>query len=416
MNFAQLISILGTIPLFSMRTFFPAFLTALFFAHPEWFPGISSADDIVVYSGFWDQHWLVIVLGVLTVLEFIGDKNTDVRKFLHEAEPYMKPLSYLLVQFFALNAQNTEIIESIQFAGFNPLILLAVVGSGAVYFLSLMRKKVLSWLRDIDEDDNFYIGRLISWMEDSLIFFGFVLLVWTGVFMVILYAMLVGLFFLLRHLYAKQVEKSKVSCDSCGKKIFPFAVKCEHCGHVQNEIKSIGLLGNARKKTVMDVYKHRVQLLAQRRCPDCGNKSTTKSVHQTCNVCNAKFFENPGIEDFISYHDRKFYIILVISVVLGFIPILGFVASAAITGVHLLAPYRRYISDAENFFARILIKIVTILFFILGAGAGFIAAPIYCLIRYNIVKNQFRLKYGKIEFNVGKVVEKLKGEKSLEKQ
>ncbi|MDD3687412.1 MAG: hypothetical protein PHE56_11660, partial [Bacteroidales bacterium] len=99
-----------------------------------------------------------------------------------------------------------------------------------------------------------------------------------------------------------------------------------------------------------------------------------------------------------------------------FIPILGFVASAAITGVHLLAPYRRYISDAENFFARILIKIVTILFFILGAGAGFIAAPIYCLIRYNIVKNQFRLKYGKIEFNVGKVGEKLKGEKSLEKQ
>jgi hypothetical protein len=390
--------------LFSMRTFFPAFLTALFFAHPEWFPGISSTDHIAAYSGFWDQHWLVIVLGVLSILEFIGDKNTDVRKFLHEAEPYMKPVSYLLVQFFSFNSQNTEVIESIHWAGFNPLVLLAVVGSGAVYFLSLLRKRVLSWLRDIDEDDNFYIGRLISWIEDSLIFFGFILLVWTGIFMVILYAMLVGLFFLLRHFFAKQIEKSKVSCSKCGNKIYPFAVKCEHCGNVQNEIKTIGLLGNARKKLVMDVYKHRIQLLAQRRCPDCGNKSKSKSVHQSCSVCNAKFFENPEIEDFIAFHDRKFYIIMVISVVLGFIPILGFVASAAITGVHLLAPYRRYISDAENFFAQILIKIITVLFFILGAGAGFVAAPIYCLIRYNIVKNQFRIKYGKLEFNVGKVV------------
>lgn len=406
MNFFQLLSILGTIPLFAMRTFFPAFLAALFFAHPEWFPGVSSADDIVTYSSFMQQHWLVIALGILTILEFIGDKNADIRKFLHEAEPYMKPVSYLLIQLFALSSSNTQVIESIQWTGFNPLIVLSVFGTGAVYFLALIRKKTLSWLRDVDEDDNLYIGRLISWMEDSLIFFGFVLLVWTGVFMVILYAIIIALFFFLRRLFAKRIEKSKKSCPNCNKKIYPFAVKCEHCGFVQNEIKSIGILGNARQKLVMVIAKHRIILLSQRRCPDCGTKSEKKNINQKCKVCGTHFFENPDVEAFIKFHDRKFFIILVFSAVIGFIPIFGFVASAVITGIHLLSPYRRYISNTENFFARILIKIMTALFFIIGAGAGFIVAPVYCLIRYNIIKNQFKLKYKMLNLPISVVTSK----------
>lgn len=406
MHFAQLIALLGTIPLFAMRTFFPAFLAALFFAHPEWFPGVSSADEIVTYSSFMQQNWLVIVLGILTVLEFIGDKNADIRKFLHEAKPYMKPVSYLLIQFFALSSTNTQVIESIQWSGFNPWIVLAIIGSGAVYFLALIRKKTLSWLRDIDEDDNLYIGRLISWMEDSLIFFGFVLLVWTGVFMVILYAILIGLLFLLRHQFEKRIEKSKTPCSNCNKKIYPFAVKCEHCGYVQNEIKSIGILGNARQKPVVDVFNHRIILLSQRRCPDCGTKSMIKKINQNCSVCGVQFFENPDAEAFIKFHDRKFYVILAFSAVIGFIPIFGFVISAVLTGIHLLSPYRRYISNTENLFARILIRILTVLLFIIGIGAGFIAAPVYCLIRYSVIKNQFKLKYKMLNIPISLVITK----------
>ena len=177
MNFPQLLSIIGTIPLFSMRTFFPAFLTALFFAHPEWFPGVENIEGVAEQGTFLAQHWLVILLGVLSILEFVADKNTDVRQFLREAEPYMKPISYLLIQFFIMSENSEEVLEQINWAGFNPLLILAVIGSGAVYFLSRLRKKFLDFLNDIDADDNLFIGKIISLIEDSLIIFGFILLI-----------------------------------------------------------------------------------------------------------------------------------------------------------------------------------------------------------------------------------------------
>ena len=110
MNINQVIAIIGAIPLFAVRTFFPAFLTALFLAHPEWFSFINYESEIVAESSFWAQHWLVIVLGILSILEFISDKNSSLRIFLHEAEPYMKPIAYLLIQIFALSQQNTEVL------------------------------------------------------------------------------------------------------------------------------------------------------------------------------------------------------------------------------------------------------------------------------------------------------------------
>ena len=160
---------------------------------------------------------------------------------------------------------------------------------------------------------------------------------------------------------------------------------------MRTAIIDIGILGNRKSNLITDLRKHKIKLLSQRRCPACATKSNIRSPFQKCKTCNTQFFENPTVEDFIKSQDKKFRFVLVLSFILGLLPIIGFVISAGITGIYLLSPFRLYLSESGNFFSKILIRIVTILFFIFGIGAGFIAAPLYCLIRYTIIKNQFKL-------------------------
>ncbi len=390
MSYPQLLSIIGTIPLFSMRTFFPAFLTALFFTHPEIFPGVESAPEAIENGSFLTQNWLLIVLGALSILEFIGDKNTDIRVFLREAEPYLKPACYLLIQLAVLSDGSEEVINHINWAGFNPLIILSVFGSGAVYFLTRIRKKTLDFLNDIDADDNFYIGKLISWCEDSLVLFGFLLLVWAGIFMVICYAIIIGVIILLKKLYDKNSDAQKYACSKCGHKNLPYAIKCSKCKHDNEKLFKIGILGQRKYKFVTDKQAHKLELLSQKRCPVCATKHSNNGVILICPECNTKFFESPNKQEFIKYLDKKFYIVLSISFLIGFIPIVGFVVSASLVSIYLLSPYRKYISRTGTLFTKIVIRILTIIFFIFGSALGFIAAPIYAAIRYYTIRSQFK--------------------------
>lgn len=65
MSLVQIVTILGTIPLFSMRTFLPAFLAALFLTYPEYFPGMG---DLPAPDGevFVTRNWVLISLGILS--------------------------------------------------------------------------------------------------------------------------------------------------------------------------------------------------------------------------------------------------------------------------------------------------------------------------------------------------------------
>jgi DNA-directed RNA polymerase subunit RPC12/RpoP len=216
--------------------------------------------------------------------------------------------------------------------------------------------------------------------------------------MVILYAILVVLFIYLRKVNEKRVEKQKLNCVNCGEKILPFAINCTKCGHQQTTIFDIGFLGNRKATLITDKRRHKFNLLAQRRCPSCATKSEKRSAFQKCSVCGTEFFENPTINDFIVHQDKKFKMIFLLSFIIGLIPIVGFVICASLVGINLLSPYRKYISKTGTFFSKMLIRLLTVLFFIFGVGFGFVAAPVYCLIRYTIIKNQFKLANGVIVF------------------
>lgn len=388
MSLVQIVTILGSIPLFSMRTFLPAFLAALFLTYPEYFPGMG---DVVADAdgSFITKDWVLITLGGLSLLEIIGDKNTEIRNFLKDAETYLKPLIFLIINLNLLDNASVEVLEEVQWAAFDPAWVLLGFGALVVHWLASLRRDFITFLEDIDEDDNFYISKISSWLEDSLVLFGFILLIWTGILMVGIYAAAIAFLVFLKKRNERKLEQQKIVCIKCGEKNLPFAVKCYNCKEPQPQVHKIGILGQRKKELVSNLEKHRLNLISHRKCPDCGNKLAGTKLFQDCNFCGATFFQSPSPKDFVKYQDSKFYKITGLSFLLGFIPIVGFVVSAVLANVYLFSPYRRYIPKGSSFMTKIFIKFLTFLFFIFGIALGFIAAPIYIIMRYFIWKRRF---------------------------
>ncbi len=388
MSFVQIVTILGTIPLFSMRTFLPAFLAALFLTYPEYFPGMGDipapADDVFI-----TRNWVLISLGILSILEIIGDKITEIRNLLKDAETYLKPIIFLVINLSLLDETSTEVLKDVQWAAFDPNWILLGVGTLAVHWLATLRRDLITFLEDIDADDNFFLGRIMSWVEDSLVLFGFLLLIWAGILMVIIYAAAIAFFIFMGKRYDRKLEHQKIPCAQCGEKNLPFAVKCFNCKTPQTQVHKIGIFGQRKKELVVNIPNHQLKLLAHNKCPECGNKFEFSKNHQICPKCDTQLFLSPSRKEFIAHQEGKFYKITALSFILGFIPIAGFLTSVLIANIYLFTPYRRYIPRSSSFLTKVFIRFLTFILFIIGIALGFIAGPVYISMRYYIWKRKF---------------------------
>ncbi|MDT0650123.1 hypothetical protein [Autumnicola edwardsiae] len=394
MSVVQIVTIIGSIPLFSLRTFLPAFLTTLLLSYPEYFPGLENVPPIPE-EAFISRDWVLITLGALSLLEIIGDKSTEIRNLLKNAETYLKPIFFLAINLSLLDETSVEVLQEVQWAAFDPLWILLAFGSLLVHWLATVRKDFLDFLEDIDEDDNLFIGRITSWIEDSLVVFGFLLLIWTGILMVILYTVAIAFFLFMRKRHDRKIEEQMLVCPNCGAKNLPFAVKCVNCKELQPKIYAIGIFGQKKEKLVSNIQKHQLNLISHRKCTDCGNKLESNRLFQNCHFCGNAHFQSPTVKEFIKNQDKKFYKIAGLSFLLGFVPVIGFLTSAVLANIYLFSPYRRYIPKGSSFLTKLFIKFLTFLFFLLGIALGFIAAPAYIVLRYTIWKKKFTSRAGK---------------------
>lgn len=389
MTIIQVIATLGSIPLFAMRTFLPAFLTGIFLTYPNLFPGMEDVTPIAEDS-YLTRTWILVVLGILSALEIIGDKIPEIKTGIKDAEVYLKPASLLLVGLGLVDNSTAQILHEVQWAGFDPMWIVFGFAMLAVYWLATIRRDFITFLEDIDEDDNMFIGRFTSWMEDSLVIFGFVLLVWTGILMVAVYASAIALFVYIRKRYDKKLESQKIECAHCGERNLPFAVKCYSCKKPQAQVHAIGFFGQKKEELISNIQKHQLKLISNRKCPDCGNKLKSNKVFQSCDHCSTELFQSPTVKDFTKSIDKKFYKIAGLSFLLGFIPVAGFVISAILANIYLFSPYRRFIPKGNSLMTKLFIKFLTVMFFLFGIAFGFIAAPAYCIMRYYIWKGKFK--------------------------
>lgn len=388
MSVVQIVTILGSIPLFSMRTFLPAFLAAIFLTYPEYFPGMGDIPP-AAEDAFVTRDWVLITLGILSILEIIGDKSTEIRNFVKNAEIYLKPLIFLVINLSLLDDASIEVLEEMQWAGFNPMWILLAFGMLMVHWLASLRRDFITFLEDIDDDNNFYIGKISSWMEDSLVLFGFLLLIWAGIFMVALYALWIAIFIYTQKRFERKQEEQKIVCPNCAARNLAFAVNCYNCKNSLPRVHTVGIFGQRKEKLVANIKQHQLKLISLKKCPSCGSKLNENRYDQKCNTCAISVKDSAGVKDFLNYQDRKFYKITGMSFLFGFIPIVGFVVSAVMANVYLFSPYRRYLPKGSSFLTKIFIKFLTFLFFLFGVALGFIAAPVYIILRYFVWKRRF---------------------------
>lgn len=378
MSISTIFWLLGTIPLFASRIFLPAFLMALFFRFPDYFPFVDVSTPV-------DQNisaWLLILLGALSVFEIWAEKNSDIQYLFNKVEAFAKPVAFFLVQYQLTDEASSQIIKQIQWAGFEMTHVLAAIGSGIVFWLNGFRRQFYDFLYKIDDDDNLGLRTMFSWLEDSLVIFGFLLFVVLGIVAFIFY----GIFWLLLYLFQKKVErnqeKHKRPCLNCQQLVLPFAVACGNCHTHQKQVHTINFLGVRSEKTVLDIEDHRLRLLRHKRCPECASRLPNQAYKQACPTCGITTSVLVAPKKYLRELDKRFLITLLVATALGFVPVVGIVAATIFADFYLISPLRRYVPTSQVFLAKVLIRLFFILIIFSGAILGFLAAPLYCLVRY----------------------------------
>lgn len=392
MNHAFVIWATGSIPLFASRTFLPAFLTAFVMKYPQLVPFVAKPEN---HS---PDVWLtnpivIIVLLILSIAEIWADKEPDIQQIMVEAEKYLKPAVYAIVQFGFADPTTTGVLNEMQWAGFGGNQIFALVCTMGVFGLTVFRQQIVEFLTDIDSDGDLGLKKLISYIEDSWVLFGLFLLLVAGFLQIIVFAVVLGWLYLMKKRGEKKRENQKVSCSKCQTKIHPIAPYCKNCGAAQNDIKKIGFVGQNTSKSVTNTKRHQLTLLTYRRCPHCAEKLESGRKNQKCKSCGTEIFHPEQEKEFVQFLDKRYGILVVLSVGLGFIPIVGIVISVLLGNLLLVAPYKKYMPLKDVFLTKIFIKIILIIILAFGGlgvfGGGFILAPLYISVRYFMSRRAF---------------------------
>ncbi|WP_338815283.1 hypothetical protein V9L05_09485 [Bernardetia sp. Wsw4-3y2] len=388
MSLAIILHAVGTIPLFASRAFLPAFLTSLLFRFPNIFP--FTEVDAPSAELFITQTPVIIVLGILAVLEILADKNTDIKVLWLQAEPFLKPIIYSIMLLGVVDNDSEAIMQGIYQAGMGDYVMISFT-AGAVYGLTILRASIQQWLLEIDGDGDLFLNFIFSSIEDTFVFFGFLLLLATGIGAVIFFGIIVGILYLWQRKIKSNEEKQKITCFSCQHKNPPFALECSNCHTPQKEIYKIGFLGQKKEEQINNDAKARkkqmLSLLTQERCGYCAVK-TNKKVCPTCrkeHILNSS--ENR--KAYIMFVQKRYALWFPLSIALGFIPILGIAIAVLGANLYVFAPLKRQIPTIKAVGIQILTKLLIFLVIFFGSIAGFILAPLYCSIRFFMWRTAF---------------------------
>lgn len=388
MSLAVLLHAIGTIPLFASRAFLPAFLTSLLFRFPNIFPftevNAPSAELFITKTP------VIIVLGILAVLEILADKNTDIKGLWLQAEPFLKPIIYSVMLLGVVDNDSEAIMQGIYQAGMGDYVMIFFT-AGAVYGLTILRASIQQWLLEIDGDGDLFLNFIFSSIEDTFVFFGFLWLLASGITAIIFFGIVIGILYLWQRKIKANEEKQKIACSSCQHKNPPFALECSNCHSPQKEVYKIGFLGQRKEDQISNDAtarkKQMLSLLTQERCGYCAAKTNKK----VCPTCRKEHILN-GSENrksYIMFVQKRYAIWLPLSVVLGFIPILGIAIAVLGANLYVFAPLKRQIPTIKAVGVQILTKLLIFCVIFFGSVAGFILAPLYCSIRFFMWRTAF---------------------------
>ncbi len=172
---ASILQSLGSATFFASRAFVPAFVTALLLRIGPSLPWLEDQDlmQALPEAPHWFTSWASIgVLGLLSAVEMLSDKNSDARHALDEFGRFVKPIMAVLTALGLAGALDGDFAKQVLEGGVQPKHgdlgagLLATVTGVATFLLVGLRAVVFDLFREGDEDDDAGVQGLMSWAED----------------------------------------------------------------------------------------------------------------------------------------------------------------------------------------------------------------------------------------------------------
>lgn len=284
-------------------------------------------------------------------------------------------------------ASSVQVAEALSWIGHVLALGWAGLMAAGAWFIGRIRAGVLDLVFDLDEDDNIGAGSLLMWGEYG----------WAGVasYLIIILplvglalfgATLAGLW-LVRRYFEHRERKSLVACGHCGNQMQPTALFCANCRTANPQPRQVGLFGQARKELATDPAVQRLQLIGRKRCPVCATRLKAKDTRQACPACaTVTFGDIAQVNTFLRALDAKLPRTLMVSGLLGLVPLVGIVPAVIYYRLSLIASLRGYIPRSTGCLLRWGIRVINIVLIMLQPIPllGALVVPIMCAISYSV--------------------------------
>ncbi len=316
---------------------------------------------------------------------------------MNSFDKYIKGIVAIAVNLGIADASDIELANTITGgmiqAGFGIYMYPLISGSG-VYILGSLREQILEFISDIDPDDSLHIQGLFSFFEDCFGIFAPIMLFILPPLLILIFTGTIFLFiYLINKYFQTKDDATKIKCSSCGHLIFPSAAVCFNCNNSLENIQTIDFFGMPKNKTVVDLSAHKLNLLEKKRCSSCASRLTISNPKQHCEVCNQRPFKDiQVVKDYLARISSRLILVLIITTILGFIPIIGAIIGIIYYRIALISPFVRYTSTGEKIILKWTLKIISfiILMFQWIPFFGAVCLPIIVLLNYYVYFKSFK--------------------------
>lgn len=395
MSLPLLVQGLGSVGVFSARAFAPAFVTALLLRLGPHLPALAQSALLTRAGGvpsWFTSDAALIVLGILTALEFLAERSPEAKLVLDEVHAALKAGMAALTYLGVLGAADRAAVAPLmQAAGLADVAPAAVVAAGT-FAVARARAGMLGSLGEADEDDDLGVRRLLRWAGDAWGLLGPVALLVFPLLTVAAFGAAAGLLWALERRVEANGERLKVACPRCGTRHHAGALICPACRAPAAHPEAVGLLGRPRGRPA-DVAKLPFDLVAVKRCPACATRFRHRAVRQACEACGLRLMDDPDFAaGYIAAIDRRIPLACVGAFVLGLIPVLGVIPGVIAYRLAVVAPFRRYIPPGPGFRIRWGVRLAAVALVALQwiPVAGALAVPAMGLITYGAYRAAYR--------------------------
>lgn len=396
----------GMVPMLTSRAFMPIFITALFARFGSQYQGLADFAGIQFITGL--PPWLtadqpLIILGIFALMETIANRSADYRQSAELYEPIFKAICTFMLCLCCIHKDFALLLQEISEQGLlaesvrdnTPKYLWSALTAGSVWWSSSVRAKGLSFISDVDPEDDLGTQSIFSRMEDLFGITGTIFVLLLPVLALLVTGLtLTGLWLFKKHLHRRERAQT-LPCTACGNETVRCGISCPSCGRQRDRIQEVGFLGIIKPQTISDLHHHQFKLRAVKRCPHCGNRLKENKLGATCRICEKPAFANQTeLDTYLQKVGALLPKTLAISTAFSLFPLIGLIPGIIYYRVNLIASLNAYLPRSRKFAARWSVRVINILLLMLQPIPllGLIALPLMCLSNFlfyrQLIKNQ----------------------------